>query len=48
MKRYRQVKLFDEEQPDLDLYMQDILEKRKLEKVAEPAEEDYTTEEPEE
>jgi DNA-directed RNA polymerase subunit beta' len=44
MKRYRGVKLFDEEQQDLDLYVQEILEKRKLEKVAEPAEEEFTPE----
>ncbi|MDR0589021.1 MAG: DNA-directed RNA polymerase subunit beta' [Spirochaetaceae bacterium] len=48
MKRYRAVKLFDEEQQDLDLYMQEILEKRKLEVVAEPEEEDFSTEETEE
>jgi DNA-directed RNA polymerase subunit beta' len=48
MKRYRAVKLFDEEQQDLDLYMQEILEKRKLETVAEPEEEDFSVEEPEE
>jgi DNA-directed RNA polymerase subunit beta' len=48
MKRYRAVKLFDEDQQDLDLYMQEILEKRKLETVAEPAEEDFSTEEIEE
>ncbi|MFP3089584.1 DNA-directed RNA polymerase subunit beta' [Treponema sp. TIM-1] len=48
MKRYRAVKLFDEEQQDLDLYMQEILEKRKLEVVAEPEEEDFSTEEVEE
>ncbi|MDR2899934.1 MAG: DNA-directed RNA polymerase subunit beta' [Treponema sp.] len=43
MKRYRDVKLFDDEQHDLDEYMQEILEKRKLEKVAEaPIEEDYS------
>jgi DNA-directed RNA polymerase subunit beta' len=42
MKRYRQVKLFDEEQQDLDVYMEEILEKRKLEKAAEALEgEDY-------
>jgi DNA-directed RNA polymerase subunit beta' len=35
MKRDRQVKLFDEEQQDLDAYMDEILEKRKLEKAAE-------------
>ncbi|MDR2759493.1 MAG: DNA-directed RNA polymerase subunit beta', partial [Spirochaetaceae bacterium] len=48
MKRYRAVKLFDEDQQDLDLYMQEILEKRKLEVVAEPEEEDFSTEESEE
>jgi DNA-directed RNA polymerase subunit beta' len=49
MKRYRAVKLFDEEQQDLDLYMQEILEKRKLETVAEPAvEEDFSAETEEE
>jgi DNA-directed RNA polymerase subunit beta' len=48
MKRYRAVKLFDEEQQDLDLYMQEILEKRKLEVVAEPEEEDFSVEESEE
>ncbi|MDR1288711.1 MAG: DNA-directed RNA polymerase subunit beta' [Treponema sp.] len=31
MKRYRQIKLFDEDQQDLDLYMQEILERRRLE-----------------
>jgi DNA-directed RNA polymerase subunit beta' len=48
MKRYRQVKLFDEDQQDLDLYMQEILEKRKLEATAAaeaPEEEDFTAEE---
>jgi DNA-directed RNA polymerase subunit beta' len=47
MKRYRAVKLFDEEQQDLDLYMQEILERRKLEAVAESVEEeeDLTAEE---
>ncbi|AEF85897.1 DNA-directed RNA polymerase, beta' subunit [Treponema primitia ZAS-2] len=40
MKRYRAVKLFDEEQQDLDVQMQEILEQRKLEKVAEPEEEE--------
>jgi DNA-directed RNA polymerase subunit beta' len=48
MKRYRAVKLYDEDQGDLDVYMQEILEKRKLEKVAEPIEEDYDTDEGEE
>ncbi|GHU64307.1 hypothetical protein FACS189447_00830 [Spirochaetia bacterium] len=40
MKRYRQVKLFDEDQQDLDAYMEEILEKRKLEKAAEAFEAD--------
>lgn len=48
MKRYRAVKLFDQDQQDLDLYMQELLEKRKLETVAEPIEEDFDAEEPEE
>jgi DNA-directed RNA polymerase subunit beta' len=39
MKRYRGVKLFDEENKDLDLVMQEILEKRKLEAAMAPAEE---------
>jgi DNA-directed RNA polymerase subunit beta' len=48
MKRYRAVKLFDEDSQDLDQYMDEILEKRRLEKIAEPAaEEDFNTEEPE-
>jgi DNA-directed RNA polymerase subunit beta' len=48
MKRYRAIKLFDEEQQDLDQYTREILEKRKLEKVAEPEEEDFSADEPEE
>ncbi len=48
MKRYRAVKLYDEDQGDLDVYMQEILEKRKLEKVTEPIEEDYDADEGEE
>jgi DNA-directed RNA polymerase subunit beta' len=44
MKRYRGIKLFGEDQQDLDLQMQEILEQRKLEKVAEPLGEDFTTE----
>jgi DNA-directed RNA polymerase subunit beta' len=45
MKRYREVKLFDEDSQDLDLYMQEILEKRKLEEALadEPSEEEYST-----
>jgi DNA-directed RNA polymerase subunit beta' len=50
MKRYRDVKLFDEESQDLDLYVQEILEKRKLEAAAvqaeaETEEEGFTQEE---
>ncbi|GHU81592.1 DNA-directed RNA polymerase subunit beta' [Spirochaetia bacterium] len=49
MKRYRAVKLFDEDQQDLDVQMQEILEQRKLEMAAEPLEaEDYPPEESEE
>jgi DNA-directed RNA polymerase subunit beta' len=46
MKRYRGVKLFDEEQQDLDVYMQEILERRRLEVTAEAEneEEDYSAE----
>jgi len=45
MKRYRAVKLFDENQQDLDKYMNEILEQRKLEKAVEPIEEDYEADE---
>ncbi|MDR2485969.1 MAG: DNA-directed RNA polymerase subunit beta' [Treponema sp.] len=48
MKRYRGVKLFDEDNKDLDLEMQEILERRKLEKVAEPEGGEYMAEDPEE
>jgi len=34
MKRYRDIKLFDEDSQDLDLYMQEILERRRLEAAA--------------
>jgi DNA-directed RNA polymerase subunit beta' len=46
MKRYRGIKLFDEEQQDLDVYMQEILERRRLEVTAEAEgeEEDYPAE----
>jgi DNA-directed RNA polymerase subunit beta' len=40
MKRYRAVKLFDEDQQDLDVQMQEVLEQRRLEKLAEAAEEE--------
>jgi DNA-directed RNA polymerase subunit beta' len=45
MKRYRGVKLFDEDNKDLDEEMQEILERHKLEKVTEPVEEEFTVEE---
>jgi DNA-directed RNA polymerase subunit beta' len=35
MKRYRDIKLYDEDQQDLDEYLSEILERRKLEKAAE-------------
>ncbi|MDR1178702.1 MAG: DNA-directed RNA polymerase subunit beta' [Spirochaetaceae bacterium] len=47
IKRYRGVKLFDEDSQDLDVQMQEILEQRRLEKVAEP-EEEYMPEESDE
>ncbi|MDR0562899.1 MAG: DNA-directed RNA polymerase subunit beta' [Spirochaetaceae bacterium] len=47
MKRYRGVKLFDEDNKDLDMEMQEILERRKLEKVTEQEEEDFMSEDPE-
>ncbi|MDR1986152.1 MAG: DNA-directed RNA polymerase subunit beta' [Treponema sp.] len=49
MKRYRTVKLFDEDNKDLDVEMQEILERVKLEKVAETTrEEEFMIEETEE
>ena len=42
MKRYRDIKLFDEDMQDMDEYMNEILEKRKLEKAAELTAEDFT------
>jgi DNA-directed RNA polymerase subunit beta' len=50
MKRYRQVKLFDEDQQDLDQLMEEILEQRKLEAaaVSESEEDDFIVEETEE
>lgn len=47
IKTYRNVKLFDKEKGDLDLQMNEILERRKLEKTTEPVEEDvdYDSEE---
>jgi DNA-directed RNA polymerase subunit beta' len=44
MKRYRDVKLFDEDQQDLDEYMNEILDRRKLEKAAELTSNDFTVE----
>jgi DNA-directed RNA polymerase subunit beta' len=49
MKRYRAVKLFDEDNKDLDVEMQEILERVKLEKVAATTgEEEFIPEETEE
>jgi DNA-directed RNA polymerase subunit beta' len=46
MKRYRAVKLFDEDNKDLDVEMQEILERVKLEKVVETVgEEEFMVEE---
>jgi DNA-directed RNA polymerase subunit beta' len=46
MKRYREIKLFDEEQQDLDVYMNEILEHRRAEKQSEFNDsDDYTPEE---
>ncbi|HCC37376.1 MAG TPA: DNA-directed RNA polymerase subunit beta', partial [Treponema sp.] len=47
MKRYRDIKLFDEDSQDLDLYMHEILERRKLEAAALEAagEEEFAVEE---
>ncbi|MDR1319395.1 MAG: DNA-directed RNA polymerase subunit beta', partial [Treponema sp.] len=51
MKRYREIKLFDEESQDLDIYMQEILERRKIEAAAASEtekEEEFVAEETEE
>jgi DNA-directed RNA polymerase subunit beta' len=48
MKRYRGVKLFDEDSQDLDIQMQEVLEQRKLETVAGSEEEEFAMEESEE
>jgi DNA-directed RNA polymerase subunit beta' len=40
IKQYRNVKLFDKEKGDLDLQMNEILERRKLEKATEPIDDD--------
>jgi DNA-directed RNA polymerase subunit beta' len=47
MKRYRAVKLYDEDQQDLDEYMNEVLERRKLEKAAETQEEEIVPEDTE-
>ena len=47
MKRYRDVKLFDEDQQDLDEYLNEILERRKMEKAVELTNEDFSLEDPE-
>jgi len=44
MKRYREVKLFDEDQQDLDEYLNEVLERRKLEKAAELTSDDFSVE----
>jgi DNA-directed RNA polymerase subunit beta' len=48
MKRYRDVKLFDEENRDLDKEMEAVLERRRLEKVQEPADIDFSIDDDEE
>jgi DNA-directed RNA polymerase subunit beta' len=45
MKRYRDIKLFDEDNRDLDIEMQTILDRRKEEKEAAAVEDDPITEE---
>jgi len=47
MKRYRDIKLFDEDEQDLDEYMNDILERRKLERAAELTAEEFSVEDTE-
>ena len=47
MRRYRDVKLFDEDQQDLDDYVNEVLERRKLEKAAEVANDDFSIEDAE-
>ena len=47
MKRYRDIKLYDENQQDLDEYLNEILEKRKLAKTAELVAEDFSIEDAE-
>jgi DNA-directed RNA polymerase subunit beta' len=47
MKRYRAVKLYDEDQQDLDEYMNEVLERRKLERAAETQDDDFVTEDTE-
>jgi DNA-directed RNA polymerase subunit beta' len=41
------MKLFDEDQQDLDEYLHEILERRKLEKAAEAVGDDFTSEDAE-
>jgi DNA-directed RNA polymerase subunit beta' len=48
MKRYRGVKLFDEDNQDLDQLMEEILEQRKLEAASVPDADDFIAEETEE
>ena len=44
IKRYRNVKLFDEDQQDLDEYLNEIIERRKMEKAVELTSEDFSVE----
>ena len=44
MKRYRDIKLFDEDEQDLDEYMNEVLERHKLEKTAELTNNDFVVE----
>ncbi len=47
MRRYRDVKLFDKDHGDLDAFVEETLEKRRLERAAEPVEEDFDTDDSE-
>jgi len=47
IKRYRNVKLYDEDQQDMDEYLNGILERRKLEKATELTSNDFSVEDAE-
>ncbi|MCL2069412.1 MAG: DNA-directed RNA polymerase subunit beta' [Treponema sp.] len=47
MKRYRDIKLYGEDQQDLDEYLTEILDKRKLEKAMELSSDDFAAEDAE-